>query len=195
VKRSAQFLRQKLQPSESPLELEKLNIENVKKKLREAKFFLNKMDNQGQKLSSREQFDFYLSAFLSAARTVDYRLEHEQDAVYRAWRKSWDASLSSAEALLIKLMVDDRNVEVHESGSGRRVRSESVSVPAVAPDQAGLMQAIGVAMYAVSDSPTVMYKPSYYFTIEGIERKAVDVCGEYLKLMERMVTQFKAVHP
>jgi len=66
-----------------------------------------------------EPFDHYLSAFLSAARTVDYRLRHEQAAIYPDWRKAWDASLTPQENSLIKFMVDDRNDEVHESGSSR----------------------------------------------------------------------------
>jgi hypothetical protein len=67
-----------------------MNIENVDKKLREAKFFLAKMvEQEGRACSDKEEFDFYLSAFHSAARAVDYRLRHEQGAIYRAWRKTW----------------------------------------------------------------------------------------------------------
>jgi hypothetical protein len=129
--------------------------------------------------------------------TVDYRLRHEQDAIYRVWRKAWDALLSPSQDSLIKFMVDDLNVEVHESGSGRSLKSEAIPMPTVRPEQAGLMHAIGVPMFAVSnnESPAVVYKPGYYFTIDGMECRAVDTCAEYLKLIEQIVGKFKMDHP
>lgn len=66
-----------------------------------------------------EESDFFLSAFLSACRSVDYRLRHEQGATYKIFRESWNNALSPAEQRLMKFMVDDRNFEVHESGSNR----------------------------------------------------------------------------
>jgi hypothetical protein len=46
-------------------------IENVEKKLREARFFLDKMiDHDCKANKDKEKFDFYLSAFLSAGRTA-----------------------------------------------------------------------------------------------------------------------------
>jgi hypothetical protein len=48
-----------------------MNIESAEKKLREAKFFLNKMIEQERgAFGDKEQFGFYLSAFLSAATSV-----------------------------------------------------------------------------------------------------------------------------
>jgi hypothetical protein len=32
---------------------------------------------------------------------------------------------------------------------------------------------------------------AYYFTIDGVERKATDACGEYLALLEHMVADFR----
>jgi hypothetical protein len=74
-----------------------LNIESVEKKLREAKFFLDKMiEHEQMAFKDKEPFEFYLSAFLSAGRTVDYRLRHEQKAIYPSWRIRWDATLTRA---------------------------------------------------------------------------------------------------
>ena len=107
-----------------------MDLARVHKKLAEAQFFLSKMIEQERRIfrggDPREPFDYYLSAFLSSGRTVDYRLRHEQAAIYPALRTEWDASLKPQENSLIKFMVDDGNVEVHASGSsrtgGRRVR-------------------------------------------------------------------------
>jgi hypothetical protein len=40
--------------------------------------------------------------------------------------------------------------------------------------------------------PAVIQKPKYYFMIAGIERKATEACSDYLRLLERMVADFKA---
>ena len=37
-----------------------------------------------------------------------------------------------------------------------------------------------------------MQFPTYYFTIDGTERKATDACEEYLALLIQMVAKFKS---
>jgi hypothetical protein len=108
-----------------------MNLERIEKKLREARFFVDQMRNQeGRAFGDKEPFDFFLSAFLNAARTVDYRLRHEQGTRYQAWRSAWNKNkVTPAEAGLITFMINDRNVEVHESGSGRGVRTDEIKVP------------------------------------------------------------------
>ena len=73
------------------------------------------------------QFDYYVRAFPDAGRTVDYRLRHEQAALYPAWRMMWNASLTPEENSLIKFMVDDRITEAHASGSRRRMGAGETS--------------------------------------------------------------------
>jgi hypothetical protein len=171
-----------------------LNNQNVEKKLREARFFLDKMrEHERMAVADREPFDFYLSAFLSAGRSVDYRLRHEQEVAYPDWRTSWDATLGHPEQCLIKFMVDDRNVEVHESGSSHSVKTEDRELTSGTHKLAsGTFYVMGSPQLAPS---AVIKTPAYYFTIAGTERKATDVCAEYLTLLERMVDRFKAEHP
>jgi hypothetical protein len=162
-------------------------------KLREARFFFDKMIVQErQAFGDREPFDFYLSAFLSAAKSVDYRLRHQHKTTYPAWRKKWDAKLTAEQRRLIKFMVDDRNLEVHESGSGRGVKDEKVRLPGgTYSDGFGTVTMSGPPMvlgYGPHESHVI--KRAYYFTIDKVERKATAVCGEYLLLLERMVAEF-----
>ncbi len=83
---------------------------SIDKKLREARFFLDRMIEQEAKaFGDKEPFDYYLSAFLSACRTVDYRLRHQQSATYPSWRKKWDNALTPNGSGVIKFMIDDRN--------------------------------------------------------------------------------------
>src|SRR6201987_4938645 len=73
-----------------------MDLERIEKKLREARFFFGKMINQESRaFGDKEPFDFYLSAFLSAGRTVDYRLRHDQATTYPdcEWSASSDQKI------------------------------------------------------------------------------------------------------
>ncbi len=102
-------------------------------------------------------------------------------------------NLTKQEDTLIKFMVDDRNVEVHESGSSRNV-SEGVGVEL----RAGTHQVDGGVM-EIAGPPgvtlAVISKPKYGFTIDGAERNVTEACASYLTLLRRMVLQFEADHP
>jgi hypothetical protein len=173
----------------------KLDLARVHKKLEEAEFFLSLMcGEERREIGNRERFDFFLSAFLSAARTVDYRLCHEQAAIYGDWRAAWNASLAPEENSLVKFMVDDRNVEVHESGSSRSVAQEDITLAVGMKywdDDMGM-----VTIGGPPDMPPVLIrKQTYNFTIDGAERKATEACTDYLALLQRMVARFEADYP
>jgi hypothetical protein len=166
-----------------------MDITQVNKKIAEARFFLRKMAEYERRIiGDREPFDYYLSAFLSAGRTIDYRLRHEQSALYTHWREAWDAHLTPEESCLIKFMVDDRNDEVHESGSSRTIAQDAVEF------SIGTHHVDGGTL-TIGGHPGIADKPTYYFTIGGVERKATEACVEYLELLQRMVTQFETDHP
>jgi hypothetical protein len=84
-----------------------LDLSQVRKKLAEAGFFLRKCEQEERFFGDKEPFDYYLSAFLSAGRTVDYRLRHEHGTIYKPWRATWDASLTPDENALIEFLIGD----------------------------------------------------------------------------------------
>jgi hypothetical protein len=177
-----------------------MSVEKVEKKLREARYFLDQMiEKERLAFGDKEPFDFSLSAFLSAARSVDYRLCHEQPGTYPTWRTAWDANLSPADKCLIKFMVDDRNDEVHESGSSRSVGTQGIEVGDRYADKSGALEVShAAALYLSEGLPiprAVIRKPTYAFSIGGTERKATEACAEYLALLHRMVEKFKAENP
>jgi hypothetical protein len=89
-------------------------------------------------------------------------------------------------------MVDDRNLEVHESGSSRGIKTEEIEIFGGShTDDSGTTEVFGPP----GMSPAYIIKPAYSFTIAGIERKATEACAEYLALLARMVAEFKAAHP
>jgi len=160
----------------------------IDKKLREAHFFLRKMGERAQlAFGDQEEFDFYLSAFLSAGRTVDYRLRHEQGTAYKAFRAGWDSALSPDEQSLVKFLVDDRNLEVHESGSNRTEHESRIRVFGSYKDKSGTVNAS-----LLPGTPTAeIMKPVYYFMIGGQQLPLIEACLRYIELLGRLVTDFK----
>jgi hypothetical protein len=167
-----------------------MDLSRVEKKLREAQFFLDRMVEQEKRSSGdQEHFDFYLNAFLNAARTVDYRLRHEQEATYSDWRKKWDAVLTPTQDALVNYLVKDRNVEVHARGSNRKIGQEATQLRGASySDQSELHE-----YSAPPDAgPATIIRLAHFFDIGGTERKAVDACKEYLDLLNMMVKKFEA---
>jgi hypothetical protein len=176
----------------------KMDLTRVHKKIGEAYFFLHHMAHQeGQEIRDNNlpsvYYDDYLSAFLNAARTIDYRLRHEQKAVYPSWRKAWDTRLTSEDYRLIEFMGFDRNKEVHDSGSGR---SETLENIALIPGMTYWDHDVGMVTIGgrADMPPQLIRKQTYNFTIDGAEQKATEACAAYLALLKRMVAEFEADH-
>src|SRR5216684_688637 len=79
-----------------------MDVSIAEKKLREARFFLDHMRVQeGRAAGDREVYDFFLSAFLSASRSVLLRLEEARGPfakVFLPWRKTvWGRGLPRPE--------------------------------------------------------------------------------------------------
>jgi hypothetical protein len=175
-----------------------MNIENVEKKLREARSCLNEMiERERMAFGDRERFDFSLSGFLNAAMSVRGAFRYEQDrernSAVKAWKKTWEAGLTPEKARLYHFMRRDRVDEVHRSGSSRVVKTEEikVGVGSAYSDKSGTLQYMGSPWAG----PAVIYKPTYNFTIEGTERAVTEACAEYLALLQEMVAAFKADYP
>jgi hypothetical protein len=175
-----------------------MDLTRVHKKIAEARFFLGKMTEQEARIiGDKEPFDYSLSAFLNAVRTVDYRLRYEQGATYKPWRTAWEARLNPQQLALVKFIHDDRAEEVHASGSNRNVGEEGVRFGIGTHDVDGGTLTIGGIPRTLSgiDPAAVLYRPTYSFTIDGTDRKVTEVCGTHLALLQQMVAEFEAAHP
>jgi hypothetical protein len=159
----------------------------VHKKLREARFFLRKMAERAQiAFGEHEESDFYLSAFLSACQSVDYRLRREQGATYKTFRESWDNALLPDEQRLMKFMVDDRNFEVHESGSSRAEIESRIPVYGSYQDKSGKV----TVSAPPGTPPAEIIKPTYSFTIDGQQVPVLEACRKYIELLDRLVADY-----
>jgi hypothetical protein len=92
-------------------------LERTRKKLREAEFFLQALTGAEPEVFRQEPeaADFYLSAFLTAGRSVTFALRKEQNVEYEAWKPGWFAKLAPDDATLMKFFVDQRN-QVQKEG-------------------------------------------------------------------------------
>ena len=159
----------------------------VRKKLREARFFLGKMAERAQMaFGEHEESDFYLSAFLSAGRSVDYRLRHEQGATYSTFWVSWDNALSPYEQRVMKFMANDRNFEVHESGSNRAELENRIPVYGSYQDKSGKV----TVSAPPGTPPAEIIKPTYSFTIDGQQVPVLEACRKYIELLDRLVADY-----
>jgi hypothetical protein len=76
-------------PAAPDVERAIMPMTSVKKKVREAEFFLGKLQECDRiAFGDHEHFDFFLSAFLNAAHSVDYRLRHSYAARYKVSPRS-----------------------------------------------------------------------------------------------------------
>lgn len=171
-----------------------MDLSLIHKKVREARFFLGKMCERAQMaFGNHEEFDFYLSAFLSASRCIDYRLRHEQGSTYSTFYILWEASLPPDNQRLLKFMVDDRNLEVHQSGSRRAEQLSSIPVHHQYQDKSGKVTVS--APPALAQPPTTILKPAYSFTVNGQQEEVTKVCRKYLDLLARLVQDFENSQP
>jgi hypothetical protein len=103
-------------------------VPKIQKKLREAKFFLSHMMQSARSTQSeREHFEFYFSAFLSAARSVTDFFERKQKAWWSQWKAN-RASKSPEDLRLLNQMTKQRDNEVHEKGADVSHQVEDVPV-------------------------------------------------------------------
>src|SRR5579859_3617696 len=94
-----------------------MDLGNVEKKIREAEFFLERMrDVESRVAPAGEQFDFYLSAFLGAARSVDAKLTTEHGDAYGPWRRKWNWTNGPADDL-IRFFSEDQPMASSKSGA------------------------------------------------------------------------------
>jgi hypothetical protein len=177
-------------------------IPNTQRKLREAKFFYGHLARESQQrvFSQPEAFAYYLSAFVSAARSVGYVLQKEEKKKYDVWFPSWERSLTSEERKLLKFMNRQRVAEVHSEGAETTAELEYIPIVELRQDRFG-HPAYGLHVFEPPlplgqppSTPPSIGRPVHYFTIDGNPEKVVEVCGLYLQLSERLVHDFIEAH-
>lgn len=147
-----------------------------------------------------------LAAFLGAARSVVMKLRDE-NAAQGAWVRKWEKRLSPDDQSLWYFMQGERNADVHEDGTSAHVTvdmqdlliqmSFGLHTPGYFPRPAHLGGTPWIA--EVPWFPQVpsssIGKPALYFESEGVKRRALYVCKDYLRSVERFLADFKIAFP
>jgi hypothetical protein len=171
-----------------------VQTELANKKWREATFFLGHLRKRSDMaFVDREQIDFYLSAFLSAARSIEDKLQIENLNLYQEFFKHWKQTQTSKALELLKFMVNDRNLEVHDKGSRRNAKEKGVALYDHYEDQSG--QAFVYAPADISGPPATISKPAFTFTIDGAEEEITSACQGYLDLLQQLIKDFSLTDP
>lgn len=168
-------------------------IDDTQKKLREARFFLNKLESEHKRAvrNEPEAFGFYMSAFLSAARSVTFALQKEEKQKYDQWFPGWLAARGEDERELLALMTEQRNQEQKEGGGTRRAEWECIPVTELSREELG-----GQVFWS---APVGVPEPQvgrlvHYFVRGGEESEALSACIRYYDLLAELVETFMKEH-
>ncbi len=189
-----------------------VEIPQAEKKLREARFFLDSLRNEDARYSpnaeifgSKEVFEYYLSAFLGAARSVIYVSEREAKtalksasdtsgkrakARYTDWQEKWETGLPPDVLPDWTLLHALRGDEVHGLGVKTLKQIKQVPYrPALALEAYGYGFRAAAAL-GLSNSSQGAWRGAeiHHLEIEGQRQEVVEICARFLRLLERFVT-------
>lgn|SRR2546425_3604492 len=171
-------------------------IPKAQKKLREARFFLGRMSKAVKSTNlEQEDFEFFLSAFLSAGRSVTFFLNVEQADVYKQWFDGWEKALDAENRELLKLMNQQRVAEVHLGGADVQAEIEMVQITELE------MEPGRDPRYCIfwwdspgAPLPEIARRAHYFYGASG-RKEVMGTCRSYLGLLERMVRDFEQILP
>ena len=163
-------------------------------KLAEAKFFYRKLAEITQRVFSPEPeaFGYYLSAFVSAARSVTFALQAEHKQKYDAWFSAWEAALSTEQRQLMEHFNSQRIATVHKVGIAvaheATELSQSEFFLAVAREGAGVH-----IWHGPPGTPAPTFSRTIRtFSVGCTQREVSTAATEYLQIVVALVEAFKA---
>ena len=168
-------------------------IEAAQKKLREAQFFLSHLETENRRAvrNEPEDFDYFMSAFVSAARSVTFAIQAEEKAKYDQWFPGWCATRPEEDQTLVTLMVSQRNAEQKQGGRDRRIEWEYVPVTGLSSEELG--GRMFWSALPVVPAPHIG-RPIRYLEHGGQESEALSACKRYHALLAELVENFIKAH-
>jgi hypothetical protein len=169
-----------------------LAIDATRTKLAEAEFFHRKLVEVGRSTFSPEPeaFGFYLSAFVSAGRSVSLALQAEHKEKYDDWFPTWEASLTEDQRSLLKHFNTHRVATIHQRGIEVSHELPEVSSPefflAVAREGANVQ-----IWHGLPGTPTPpFHRVVRTFVVGGTQTEVMAACGLYLEVVAKLVKAF-----
>jgi hypothetical protein len=179
--------------------MEAFLIEATQDKLAEARFFLRKLQDEVGKAIRQDPaaFGHYLSAFISAARSVPWVLQNEEKAKYDAWLPKWDDRLTNEERELLKFTNQRRVDETKRKGADTSVNWKYVSIYELPTEQYRMFEGSAVfpplTLKDARLSPPAVGFPVHSFE-QGDKPNVLETCKSYLAYLEKFVEAFVKAH-
>ena len=184
-------------------------IPRTHKKLREAKFFFAQLLEKEKSVRlGLEDFDFYLSAFLSASCSVswvlraellqavqDKRKKNQLRKRFDKWFSDWEMGLAETDQKLWGFMPNERGKEVHARGAEVYPVIEMVPVTQI-QTRDRRHPAYGITWWGPPGvPPPEVGQKVHYFEMGGTREQVVGTCRRYLELLEKLVRDFDNAFP
>jgi hypothetical protein len=169
-------------------------IEAAQRKLREAKFFYQHLANERYRGhdADPEEFRFYFSAFIGAARSVTWIMQKEERDRYAAWEPRWKAQLSPEDQKLEKLTNRLRVDEVKHLGADISATVEEMSAGELMEEMGG--QAAFLDSLYPGASKLKSSRPRFFFENDDGRADLLALCKQYLSYLESKVHSFLVAH-
>jgi hypothetical protein len=158
-------------------------LERTRKKIRQAEFFLHRLtaEQEGVIHPDPESSDFYLSAFLSAARSITLTLGEEQPVEYGEWLPGWYLGLSENDRKLLTFCINQ--FDLSQTGDVIDIGGTDMSL------------SVGQILQDFDTQETLIFIESEKMkSSRGCEVTVLSVCREYLDLLKTLVAEFEHVN-
>ena len=166
-------------------------LEVTNEKLKEAAFFVAQLTRASDGMIGEEvaAFPYYLSAFLSAARSVTFVLQAEEKEKYDKWFPHWLKGQTQEDRDLLEFMKGQRN-QVLKQGRSDIVYSLQL-VPIVKASAAERRQSLAFQWFGPPGTPTpAIPRRVRHFDLNGTPSEVLQACVQYLRLLETLVSEF-----
>lgn len=170
-------------------------LELTRKKFREAGYFLALLKQQDNRIfrPEPEARDFYLSAFLSAARSVGDVVQVEESDRYRVWFEKRRETLTAEEQEILKFTKRQRVESVHVRGPD--VETQVTTVPITELQQE--IHAAGGSLFfnaggvPGNPAPTPTTQRTTMVFSQYPSEKASELSQRYLDLMMSIINEYE----
>jgi hypothetical protein len=165
----------------------------MQKKLREVRCFLQQLRGVARReFGDTEEFEFLLSAFLSASVSITDPLNSRK---YRTWFEGWRQGRTAREKDLLEFVRIQRNLGVHRKGAEMEVSVQYIPITELRSSRQG-HPAYGFYW----SGPPGTLPPSvgvnvHEFELGGTKVQACDTCREVTELLGELVAAFETANP
>lgn len=138
---------------------------------------------------------YYVSAFLSAARSVQYWLRFEpNDRRLRKWQEAWETRLPKEDQDFLNIMREQRDAEIHRVGSDIRADIHFVAISTLALFQDDRLNPHEFAPPGTPPAEIAIMK--HCIDLPGMPNQELSpTFGRYIGLLDRMLKEFVLENP